>query len=396
MRVALAFSVAAVVATVACGDVSSPAADAGDPDTGTCPDGDGDGYLAAACGGTDCDDSDPAVHPDADESGEDFTIEEIDGNAAEPALAVAGGGVAHVVYAGIELGDLRYATNGPGSWRLETLTDAGVPASHPAAAVGGGVVHLVHRVAADFARARSESGAAWVYEVVYAGGGQLSLAAAEPAGALQVVFLDFDAGTLSWGREPDAGAWAIETVDTFTGDGAGLPMSMALDSGGNPHVLHRMESGELRLAVRDGPWSTEILPFEARASGIALVVDASGRHVAFQPALGGLATVATDGGGEWEIAWEGEASRDIRLAVDGSGAYHVLYRDFGAGNVRYASNAGGEWQEQIVDGVVAAYPSIAVAGGRVHTVFLQDVRNVVAYASRAIPDAVDSDCDGIR
>src|SRR5262245_20224969 len=30
---------------------------------GACPDADGDGYTASWCGGDDCDDTDPAVHP---------------------------------------------------------------------------------------------------------------------------------------------------------------------------------------------------------------------------------------------------------------------------------------------------------------------------------------------
>jgi enediyne biosynthesis protein E4 len=34
-------------------------------DEPVCPDADGDGYASAACGGTDCDDDDPAVHPGA-------------------------------------------------------------------------------------------------------------------------------------------------------------------------------------------------------------------------------------------------------------------------------------------------------------------------------------------
>jgi hypothetical protein len=34
----------------------------------SCADADGDGYEDAACGGTDCDDSDPLIHPDATET----------------------------------------------------------------------------------------------------------------------------------------------------------------------------------------------------------------------------------------------------------------------------------------------------------------------------------------
>ncbi len=46
------------------GDYGTPGA----PNASCCPDSDGDGYPDVACGGNDCDDTDPLVHPSASES----------------------------------------------------------------------------------------------------------------------------------------------------------------------------------------------------------------------------------------------------------------------------------------------------------------------------------------
>ena len=47
--------------------------------TGFCPDGDGDGYQAVSCGGSDCDDGDPTVHPSAAETCGDGVDQDCDG-----------------------------------------------------------------------------------------------------------------------------------------------------------------------------------------------------------------------------------------------------------------------------------------------------------------------------
>ncbi len=51
----------------------------GDGGAGFCPDGDGDGYQDASCGGSDCDDGDPTVHPGAVESCGDGVDQNCDG-----------------------------------------------------------------------------------------------------------------------------------------------------------------------------------------------------------------------------------------------------------------------------------------------------------------------------
>jgi hypothetical protein len=54
------------VAVFGDGDLGTPGSD--NPACGqACADDDGDGFLDAACGGDDCDDSDPAINPDATE-----------------------------------------------------------------------------------------------------------------------------------------------------------------------------------------------------------------------------------------------------------------------------------------------------------------------------------------
>jgi len=60
-----------------------------DPDCWGCPDADGDGFEDQACGGTDCDDTDPAVNPAADEDCGDGVDNDCDGliDAQDPECA---------------------------------------------------------------------------------------------------------------------------------------------------------------------------------------------------------------------------------------------------------------------------------------------------------------------
>ncbi len=51
-------------------------------DTGICPDADGDGYRAMSCGGNDCNDADPHIHPNARETCSNTSDVDCDGTVA--------------------------------------------------------------------------------------------------------------------------------------------------------------------------------------------------------------------------------------------------------------------------------------------------------------------------
>jgi hypothetical protein len=65
-----------------------------DPPPSSCPDADGDGHQSAACGGDDCDDSKPAVHPGASEVCDNGIDDDCDGAVDEncPVCDVDGDG----------------------------------------------------------------------------------------------------------------------------------------------------------------------------------------------------------------------------------------------------------------------------------------------------------------
>jgi hypothetical protein len=132
----------------------------------------------------------------------------------------------------------------------------------------------------------------------------------------------------------------------------GLSPSIALDSRGHPHVAYYdRDAGQMQYAVEDGGWAVETI----------------------------------DSGANW-----------VSLALDDADAAHVVYqRDAQAW---YAQNVDGDWRLQTIEEAAGTGDSTAVAvhDGIVHALYGASGLDRVRYATRPLPDGVDSDCDGVQ
>ncbi len=87
-----------------------------------CPDADGDGYLDAACGGTDCNDSDPAINPAAAEICGNGIDENCNGASDDVCLTCPDGSLLEVRMAALSGEALRVAGSGKAGTTI-TITD---------------------------------------------------------------------------------------------------------------------------------------------------------------------------------------------------------------------------------------------------------------------------------
>ena len=101
-------------------DDVATATDAAQPDV--CLDADQDGFMAASCGGNDCDDTDPAVHPGAVET-RDYKDNDCNGkidDLTEAQLVAAG----HCGYCVVTCGNGQVCTAGNCTTQVKTCSDA--------------------------------------------------------------------------------------------------------------------------------------------------------------------------------------------------------------------------------------------------------------------------------
>jgi hypothetical protein len=304
------------------------------PDGGsTCVDADGDGHASPACGGDDCDDANPAVHPDADDGG--WEIEPIDAASSwDVAAALDSEGHLHVAYMGADA-RFHHATRSGGEWAAEGSEGVGAGA---AIAVGAdGVVHAS------------------------LGGGRLSY------GSLGVE------------------GWTFETLEELDVDGAlypGEPTSLAFASDGTARIAIVSDEAEaVRLWSRvDGGWSREEVVSDNAAWSCALAIDSSdAESVAYH--VDSRLQVATRAGAEWvaetiESAGRGGGGGDVSIAIDDAGAAHLAYHFMYTGDakdyrIRHATNETGSWEVELLEGERASGASVATGpGGAVWIAYL--------------------------
>lgn len=282
-------------------------------------DEDADGFDSGACGGADCDDANPALHPGAADfnvTKGPWVVTRVMENVPQdprgkPGLALDATGAVHVVYA--EMG-LRYATNRGGPWTSELVDPA---ASGPCSIALGsdGVVHVSYAVPAEGVR--------------YAKGG--------------------------------SGGWELASVDT----GALGPSSIVLDDSGRPLVLYDALAGAVLVTLGDGGWSSAFL-LSGSVDASALARGTDGRihgAVATESGLQYFSGPGPDGGWTTQLVDPVGSVIFTSVAVADSGAAHVAYSlaQGGALGLRHATNEGGPWTTELVADAVVWSASLSVS-----------------------------------
>ncbi len=146
--------------------------------------------------------------------------------------------------------------------------------------------------------------------------------------------------------------WTTEFVNT-PGDG-GEFSSIQIDGSGRPHIGYGNRA-QVRYALKDSSWTIELLENAGQMLSISLALDSGGTpHVAYPNYLTGAYRYASRGGSSWTIetiadAEVLDASTGIGLALDSADHAHAAYFDFTAGDTRYATNASGTWAAQTIE-----------------------------------------------
>jgi hypothetical protein len=184
-----------------------------------------------------------------------------------------------------------------------------------------------------------------------------------------------------------AGEWRITTVD-FGVNQRGAPpdvgcgTSLALDSGGKPHISYYDRGNRSLKYARWSGTNWRITTVDVADWGGAfnsLAVDSRDRpHIAYYDFDNGDLKYAHWTGSSWRITVadsEGNVGEDCAIALDSADRPHISYQDVGHGDLKYARWDGNRWDVQFVDRDrwVASGTSIAVDSlGRAH----------IAYRSR--------------
>ncbi len=177
--------------------------------------------------------------------------------------------------------------------------------------------------------------------------------------------------------------WAYETLV----DGWVRAPSLAIDANGAAHLafvrFENLDSFLFHLwyaTNASGAWTEELI--DADGDNPTLVLDADGKaHVVYVDERHDQTKYATNAGGAWQVTvvheYEDnfyEPAMNADLALDADGHAHTClsyYLPFTAEMVHYATNAGGAWQEEVVNSSEGGGRcSLAVdSGGVVHFVY---------------------------
>ncbi len=313
-------------------------------------------------------------------------------------VAVDSGNRAHISYYDSTRDVLKYATNAGGEWILSTVdSDGDVGRSTSIAIDSADKAHISYYDSTDFdLKYATNAGGTWsVTEVDNADNVGLSTSIAiDSGGWIHISYYDSTHFDLKYATNI-GGDWVSSTIDEYADVGGST--SIAVDSTDTVHISYgNITSGQLKYATNaGGDWVLSTVDSEADVSyGTSIAIDSADKvHISYFDTLCGDLKYATNVGGDWLLSTidgyddEEEEDKDVGLyssiAIDQAGSIHISYHDEAALDLKYATNASGDWVVDQVDeyGDVGKWSSIAVdSTGGVHISYHDNDNAYLKYA----------------
>jgi hypothetical protein len=306
---------------------------------------------------------------------------------SNPSLVMDSANAPHVSYR--TAGGVGLATKNGASWET-SLVDAG------AGAFGDTDVQIDSSSANHLSywdytinglKVASDATGPWLGQLLDAGGNVNALAL-DDTDASHILYSGNENGSVSYATNR-AGSWMTQLLVGFS-DGTLYDADILVDDSGTVHTVFAVGSAQActvtYMTNPGGIWSEQIVTGGSNC-GLALAMDSTGvLHLAYSTPMG--LEYARYSAGAWEIeevdsfTWIG--GDRVALAVDDADDVHIAYRDQNA-DLKYATNAGGNWELVYVDtvGEVGYEPSMAVdPSGKVSIVYVDETLGTVKLATK--------------
>ncbi len=208
----------------------------------------------------------------------------------------------------------------------------------------------------------------WVKQTITNPAGHYISLAIDSGNNLHVSFYDPINGDLKYANKPAGGSWAVTTIDS--NGNVGLYSSIVTDSNSNIHVsYYDLTNGDLKYVTKtpSGSWSSPLTIDSAGVVGFAnsIAVGPSNRvHICYLDISNGsniiLKYVNSTNWTNYQTVVSGQyvGRYGCSIAVDNSNYAHVSYHD--NGNIKYATNLSGSWQNELVESYSYYYSSITL------------------------------------
>jgi hypothetical protein len=308
-------------------------------------DEDHDGFASADSGGNDCGDTDSTLNPSAHESCDaldndcdglkdnGWSIDRIDfqGDTGKfVSLKADKFDRMHAAYYNDTNSVIIYAANSTGSWEFVSLSS-------------------------------------------FTKGAESVSAAADTNNRVHIAWYDSINGDLKYATDT-TGSWVYSTVESINNTGSFA--SLVLDSDDKAHIAYRdVTNADLKYAANlSGTWAINKIDEtgdQGSYSSIALGSD-NHIHIAYYDATNADLKYATNASGTWavlRIDSQGDAGTYASITLDDSEFVHIAYRNTTNFDLKYATNVSGSWLSETIDsaGNSGMYASIGIdSAGFVH------------------------------